>query len=146
METCVNNRPRQRGDDRHVRVRMGMRRSRAVYKRTCKIHETCPFTLTRLYWAGRGEREPIDRAEYQRTFGRCEHSCVRGVLIRTKSYYPRIDVCKCRRLQFGFVRGGDRSFARATPSLFMERSNLWLFISAVFVECLFVEFHCGLKR
>lgn len=30
--------------------------SRAVYKRGRKIHETCPFALTRLYRAGEADR------------------------------------------------------------------------------------------
>jgi len=93
-------------------------------------------------------RERTDRSHQISVHLRgCEHSCVLWYpVIRTKSYYPRIHVCKCRRLQFGFVHGGDRSFSRATSSLFMEHSNLWLFIFAVFVECLFVEFHCTLKK
>ena len=130
-----------------------MRRSQAVYKRTCKIHGTCPFALMRRLYIEAAtrerERERESRSiasEYRRTLLRAQlHPWC--PVICTKSYYLEIDVCKCRQLQFGFVRGDDRSFSRATtPLLFMKRSNLWLFIFAVFVECLFVEFHYGLKR
>jgi len=48
---------------------MGIRWSRKVYKRTCKIRDMSVYVNASLLSRSRWERAPIDRAEYRRTFG-----------------------------------------------------------------------------
>lgn len=146
-DVCGSERSRQRVNcvDRRV---SGCTANWAVYKRPRKIHETRPFTLTHLYWAGCDEREmsPIDCVELSMLQRSCAPRCVPSA-IRTKSYYPRMEVCAQTQPILAACGGpghdcpcnpGIRWATMATDLshaltvlLFTERSNLWLFIFAV---------------